>query len=267
MADEPVKFTTSGGVGIITLDRPESRNALTPGMIGEIGRAVEACASPNVRAVLLTGAGGAFCAGADVKQLADTLEQGGPTAIADYIRELADALHNQVVLPMHRLPKPVVAAVNGAAAGAGFSLTLAADLRIAAQSARFLMAYANIGAPADGGSTWLLPRLLGTGRAMELYLASQPIGAPRALELGLVSQVCPDEELERHALETATRLAQGPTVAYGRVKELYGRSWDSTLESQLDAETEAFAKTALTRDFQEGIKAFADRRQPWFQGV
>ena len=129
------------------------------------------------------------------------------------------------------------------------------------------MAYANIGAPADGGSTWLLPRLLGAGRAMELYLASQPIGAPRALELGLVSQVCPDKELDRHALETATRLAEGPTVAYGRVKELYERSWDSTLEEQLDAETEAFARTSQTRDFQEGIRAFAARRLPWFQGT
>jgi 2-(1,2-epoxy-1,2-dihydrophenyl)acetyl-CoA isomerase len=129
------------------------------------------------------------------------------------------------------------------------------------------MAYANIGAPADGGSTYLLPRLLGAGRAMELYLASQPIGAPRALELGLVSQVCPDGELERHALETAARLAQGPTAAYGKVKELYENSWGSTLESQLDAETAAFAEVARTRDFQEGIKAFAARRQPWFQGI
>jgi 2-(1,2-epoxy-1,2-dihydrophenyl)acetyl-CoA isomerase len=102
---------------------------------------------------------------------------------------------------------------------------------------------------------------------MELYLASQPISAQRALELGLVSQVCADEELDRHALETATRLAEGPTVAYGRVKELYNRSWDSTIEEQLDAETEAFARTASTRDFQEGIKAFAERRQPWFQGI
>ena len=267
MADESVKFTTSGSVGIITLDRPETRNALTLEMIGQLGRAVEQSASPNVRAVLLTGAGGAFCAGADVRQLVQTLEQSGPDGISQAIRELADALHNQVVLPLRRLPKPVVAGINGAAAGAGFSLTLAADLRVAAQGARFLMAYANIGAPADGGSTWLLPRLLGSGRAIELYLASQPIGAPRALELGLVSQVCPDAELDRHALETATRLAEGPTIAYGRVKELYERSWDSTLEDQLDAETEAFANTAVTRDFQEGIQAFAGRRQPWFQGV
>ena len=266
MADESVKFQISGAVGVITLDRPESRNALTPGMIGELGRAVGACAAPQVRAVLLTGAGGAFCAGADVRELAEVLEQGGAEALSRQIRGLADALHHQVVLPLLRLPKPVVAAVNGAAAGAGFSLTLAAELRLAAQNARFLMAYANIGAPADGGSTWLLPRLLGAGAAMELYLASQPIGAPRALELGLVSQVCPDAELPRHALETAERLAAGPTAAYARVKELYQRSWHSTVEAQLDAETEAFAEIALTRDFQEGIRAFAGRRQPWFQG-
>ena len=267
MPEQSVKFSTSGAVGIITLNSPETRNALTPEMIGAIGDAVEQCASPNIRAVLLTGAGGAFCAGANVRQMVATLEEKGTDGITQAIRGLAYALHGRVVLPLRRLPKPVVAGINGAAAGAGFSLTLAADLRVAAQSARFLMAYANIGAPADGGSTFLLPRLLGTGRAMELYLASQPIGAPRALELGLVSQVCPDEELDRHALETATRLAAGPTVAYGRVKDLYNRSWDSTIEEQLDAETEAFARTASTRDFQEGIKAFADRRQPWFQGM
>ena len=267
MAEESVRFTTSGAVGVITLDSPETRNALTPEMIGALGQAVEACASPNVRAVLLSGAGGAFCAGANVRDMVATLDEKGPEGVSQAIRELAGALHGEVVLPLRRLPKPVVAGINGVAAGAGFSLALGADLRVAAQSARFLMAYANIGAPADGGSTWLLPRLLGAGRAMELYLASQPIGAPRALELGLVSQVCADEELARHALETATRLAGGPTIAYGRVKELYERSWDSTLEEQLDAETETFARTAMTRDFQEGIRAFAGRRQPWFQGV
>lgn len=267
MPNESVKYTTNGAVGVITLNSPETRNALTPEMIAALGNAVQQAASHNIRAVLLQGAGGAFCAGANVRQLVATLDEKGNDGIAEAIRELADALHAQVVLPLRRLPKPVVAAINGAAAGAGFSLTLAADLRVAAQSSRFLMAYANIGAPADGGSTYLLPRLLGTGRAMELYLASQPIGAPRALELGLVSQVCPDEELDRHALETAARLAEGPTIAYGRVKELYERSWGSTLEEQLDAETETFARTSQTRDFQEGIRAFAERRQPWFQGM
>lgn len=266
MAEQLVKFTTTSGVGVITLNRPASRNALTPEMVEQLGQAVDSCKRPDIRAVLITGSGGAFCAGADVKELVDTLESDGPEALANAIRQLAGALHTSVVLPLHQLNKPVVAGVNGAAAGAGFSLALAADLRVAGQNARFLMAYANIGAPGDGGSSYLLPRLVGAGRAMELYLASQPVGAPRALELGLVNQVCPDEELDRHALETAVRLAQGPTVAYGRMKELYERSWSSDLESQLEAEVEAFAQVALTNDFQEGIKAFAGRRQPWFQG-
>ena len=266
MAEQVVKFSRSSGVGIITLNRPESRNALTPEMVDQLGQAVASCQQPDIRSVLITGAGDSFCAGADVKALVDTLDNEGPAGLAQSIRGLADALHQAVVLPLRRLPKPVVAGINGAAAGAGFSLALAADLRVAAQSARFLMAYANIGAPADGGSTYLLPRLVGAGRAMEFYLASQPTGAPRAMELGLVNQVCPDAELDRHALETADRLAQGPTVAYGRVKELYEQSWSSSLESQLDAETEVFAQVALTRDFQEGIRAFTERRQPWFQG-
>ena len=143
---------------------------------------------------------------------------------------------------------------------------LACDLRIASSNARFLMAYANIGATADGGSTYLLPRLVGAGKAMDIYLASQPLSAESALEMGLVSQVCPAEDLDRHALETAMRLAQGPTLAYGRVKALFDRSWEADLVTQLDAETEAISGISLTSDFQEGIRAFADKRSPWFQG-
>ncbi len=266
MADQSVKFTTSSGVGVITLNRPESRNALTGEMIEQLDQAVQSCKRPDVRAVLITGSGGAFCAGANVKELVGILEQDGPEALAAAIGKLAGDLHSRVVLPLRQLNKPVVAGINGPAAGAGFSLALAADLRVASQSARFLMAYANIGATGDGGSSHLLPRLVGAGRAMELYLASQPVGAPRALEMGLGNHVCPDEELDRHALETAERLAQGPTVAYGRMKELYERSWGSDLESQLDAEIETFEQIALTDDFQEGIRAFSGRRQPWFQG-
>ena len=266
MAEETVKFTISGGVGLITLDRPESRNALTSKMVTELGQAVQSCKYPEVRAVLITGSGPAFCAGADVKELTQKLAGEGPEALSDSVKGLANDLHKNVVLPLRTMEKPVVAGVNGVAAGAGFSLAIGCDLRVAAQSARFLMAYANIGAPADGGSTYLLPRLVGMGRAMELYLASQPMSAQAALEIGLVNQVTPDEELAKHALETATRLAQGPTVAFGRVKHLYERSWGSDLESQLDAETAAFGEIALTRDFQEGIQAFSERRQAWFQG-
>ena len=160
----------------------------------------------------------------------------------------------------------MVGAINGVAAGAGFSLALGCDIRYAARSARFLMAYANIGATADGGSTYLLPRLVGSGKAMEIYLASQPKGATMALEIGLVNQVVEDSNLHQHVMETAVRLAQGPTLAYGRLKALFDQSWDTDIANQFDAETEALANSGLTADFQEGIKAFAERRQARFQG-
>ncbi len=266
MAFENINFEKMDGVGIITLNRPESRNALTLDMVAEMGEAIEACKRPDVRAVLLTGAGGGFCSGADLKFVVETLEKSGPEGLQEYIRKLAGDLHSKVVLGLRRLEKPVVAGINGVAAGAGFSLTLACDMRVAAKSARFLMAYANIGAPADGGSTYLLPRLVGASRAMELYLASQPTSAQAALEMGLVNQVVEDDALHRHAMETAVRLAQGPTLAYARVKALFDSSWENDLSTQLDAETEAFADICLTADFQEGIKAFTERRQARFQG-
>ncbi|PCJ77087.1 MAG: enoyl-CoA hydratase, partial [Dehalococcoidia bacterium] len=147
-----------------------------------------------------------------------------------------------------------------------FSLTLGCDIRVAARSARFLMAYANIGATADGGSTYLLPRLIGASRAMEMYLASQPTSAQAALEMGLVNHVVEDDALHQHAMETAVRLAKGPTAAYARVKALFDSSWEHDLATQLDLETAAFADIALTDDFQEGIKAFTERRQARFQG-
>lgn len=266
MGSSAVRVGRTGNVATITLDRPESRNALTPEMIGELAEAVRSCRSNDVRAVLLTGTGDAFCAGADVKVFVDHLENGGPEGLSSHLQEVAGQLHQEVVLGLLKLEKPVVAAINGVAAGAGFSLTLACDVRVAASSARFLMAYANIGATADGGSSYLLPRLVGAGKAMEIYLASQPMSAEAALQAGLVSQVCDRDKLERHALETADRLAQGPTAAYGRVKSLFQQSWDAGIEAQLDAETREISNISLTRDFQEGIRAFTAKRQPWFQG-
>ena len=266
MAPKYIKFEKLDGVGIITMNRPESRNALTPEMVSEMGEAIEACQMPDVRAVLLTGAGGGFCSGADLKDLVSRQEEAGAKGLSQYLRSLADDLHRGVILAIRQLEKPVVAAVNGVAAGAGFSLALACDLRLVSSSARFLMAYANIGCTADGGSTYMLPRLVGLGKAMEIYTASQPMSAEYAREMGLVNQIIPAETFERHSLEIASRLAQGPTAAYARVKALFNASWDSSLEAQLDAETLAISQIALTQDFQEGIKAFTQKRQPWFQG-
>ncbi len=267
MSSQQVEFSRQGSLAVITLNRPEASNALTPQMVDDLGQCLQDCRGADIRAVLLTGVGGAFCAGADVKDFADTLEDQGPSGLSQHLHELADKLHREVILALRRLDKPVVAAVNGVAAGAGFSLALACDLRVASSDARFFMAYAGIGCTADAGSTYSLPKLVGAGRAMEIYLASQPIGAEYARELGLVGQVFPAADFPRHALETATRLAEGPTRAYGRVKALFDQSWDADLAAQLDAETEAISDIGLTGDFQEGIRAFAEKRQAWFRGL
>jgi 2-(1,2-epoxy-1,2-dihydrophenyl)acetyl-CoA isomerase len=267
MPYEQIKFSKQDALAVITLDRPEARNALSPDMVAELGRVLQSCRSLDVRAVLITGAGGAFCSGVDVKDFVAQLEEAGPEALSQHLRELAGTLHREVIQTIRQLEKPVVAGINGVAAGAGFSLALACDLRLAASNARFLMAYANLGCTADGGSTYMLPRLVGLSKAMEIYTASQPISADYAHELGLVNQVFPSEGFERHALETTTRLSQGPTLAYGRVKALFDQAWTVSLEAQLDAETEAISNIGLTRDFQEGIKAFTHKRQPWFQGL
>lgn len=266
MAAEQVKLTRQGNLAVITLNRPEARNALSSEMMAELGAAIRSCKGADVRAVVLTGSGGAFCSGADVKDFAAQLEESGPEGLAQHLREVAGEFHREVILGIRRLNKPVVAAIDGVAAGGGFSLMLACDLRIASSNARFLMAYAGIGATADGGSTYMLPRLVGQSRAMELYLAGQPLSAQAALDMGLINQMCPAEELDRHALETATRLSEGPTLAYGRVKALFERSWSAGLEEQLDAETDGISNSGLTEDFHEGVRAFTDKRRPRFQG-
>ena len=265
MAGNEVRLEKVGGVATITLDRPEVRNALSPSTMDELASAVEACREPEVRAVVLNGAGGAFCAGADVPAFTENLKD-GPEQLSAHLRAQAGRLHTEVILAIRALPKPVIAAVGGVAAGGGLGLALACDLRLASEKARFFMAYAGIGATADGGSTYFLPRLLGPALAMEVYLMNQPISAERALEMGLVNRVVPTEELERHATELAGRLASGPTVAFGKVKALMGASWGTSLASQLEAETSAISDIALTHDFQEGVTAFVEKRAPRFRG-
>ena len=265
MGQQKIILHKEGGVATITLNRPEVRNALSPDMLENFAALLDDCMDRDVRAVVITGSGGAFCSGADVRDFTQVLDK-GPQELSAHLEYVADLLHRSVVLKVRHLPKPVIASVGGVAAGAGFSLALACDLRVASDNARFFLAYANIGATADGGSTYYLPRLLGPARAMEVYLTKQPISAQVALEMGLVNRVVPADEIERHPLEMAQSLASGPTVAYGRVKALMDRSWTSDLASQLDEETRAISDITLTRDFQEGITAFIEKRDPRFQG-
>ena len=267
MAEENLIFREEDGVATITLNRPEARNAITPDMMQGLARALEQCAKDSVRAVVITGGSRAFCAGADVGEFTRALE-GGPPALSRHLEDQAGLLHHGVILKIRELQKPVIASVGGVAAGAGVGLALACDLRIAAEGARFVLAYSNIGATADGGSTYFLPRLIGPGRTMELYLMNEPVNAQRALELGLVNRVVPSDELDTETAELARRLATGPTLAYGRVKTLIDKLGSSErLESQLDDETRAISEITRTRDFQEGITAFVEKRPPEFRGA
>ena len=169
MEQQTVLLTVEGGVATITLNRPEVRNALSRQSLEELGGALDECASAEVRAVVVIGSGSAFCSGGDVGVFTGLMEQ-GPQAMSSQLHSMADLLHGNAILKIRHLPKPVIASVNGVAAGAGFSLALACDLRIASQDARMLMGYSNIGGTADGGSTYFLPRLLGPSLAMELYM-------------------------------------------------------------------------------------------------
>ena len=177
------------GVATITLNRPEARNALTPQMGAALAEALQQVQDGDARCLVITGVGDAFCAGADIRDFQQVMEAGGQQAVSDHLRALATRLHEEVILRIRRLPIPVIASVNGVAAGAGFSLALSADLRIVSEDALMVMGYAGIGLTADGGSTYLLPRLIGHGRAMDLYLNNRVVDAHHALEIGLVNQV------------------------------------------------------------------------------
>jgi 2-(1,2-epoxy-1,2-dihydrophenyl)acetyl-CoA isomerase len=195
----------------------------------------------------------------------DAFVKNGGQSPSVFFQGLTRFLHATVV-EMRRMPKPILAAVNGVAAGAGFSMALACDLRIAAESARFTQAYTRIGLVPDGGSSYFLPRLVGPGRAADLMLLNPVLTAQEAFQWGLVSKVVQDRDLQQDALELARSLAQGPTRAYAGVKEVLGRTWDLSLEGLLEEERRGIMEASLTEDFREGLAAFLEKRNPKFQG-
>ena len=195
------------------------------------------------------------------------MDEGGQQAVADHLLALASRLHEEVILRIRRLPIPVISSVNGVAAGAGFSLALASDLRIASEDALMVMGYAGIGLTADGGSTYLLPRLIGHGRAMDLYLNNRVVDAKHALDIGLVNQVTPADQLSDTVATAARRLARGATVAFGEVKALMNQGLRAgRARSSWKTEARKLADMGLTEDFREGITAFLEKRPPRFQG-
>jgi len=262
MSYETILFDVEENVATVTMNRPEAMNAINMQLGEELVDAMTRCRSDaNVRAVVLKGAGRAFCAGGDLKAFSEFLQADPVTAF----RTFASKLHVGIVEVRH-MEKPVIAQVHGVAAGAGMSLALACDLTIAAESARFIMAYRRVGLSPDGSSTYFIPRLVGPKKALEIFYMGDPIAAPEAERLGLINRVVPDADLEEETRAFARRLAQGPTLALGRAKELVYRSLGETLETQLEHERDFIALSSTTEDFMEGVQAFIQKREPKFRG-
>ena len=259
---ETLLFERHGAVAVITLNRPEAANALSPAMTAELAAAAVACeADRSIRAVVLTGAGGKlFCGGGDLRAFADAGD--GARAM---VLEMTKNLHS-AVSRLARLDAPVLAALNGAAGGGGMSLALAGDLCFAAEHAKLTMAYTRAGLSPDGSSTYFLARIVGLRRAAELALLNRTLSAEEAREWGLVNRVLPAAELMPAALETAERLAAGPTRAFGTAKRLLLDGFAQSLDTQMEYESRGIADCLSSADGREGVRAFLEKRRPDFSG-
>lgn len=259
---ETIEVAVAEGAATITLNRPDKLNAWNLQLGLDLREAVDALAADSaVRAVLLTGAGRAFSSGADLSEPAEA----GPGGMPDLGKRLREH-YNPIIAALREMPKPVVSAVNGPAVGIGCSLALAADLILAARSSYFLLAFVNIGLVPDGGASAFVPARAGLARAMEMTLLGERIGAERALEWGLVNRVVDDEQLRPEADALVARLAKGPTKAYANAKALLNRRIYPGLHDQLEREAAAQAEQALSKDFVEGVTAFAEKREANFTG-
>ena len=255
-----IQIEHSDGVTTLTLSRPDAANSISLAVARELRDAVKALGDSPVRCVLITGVGKTFCTGGDVKEFSAQGDQ-----ITAHLTETADALHD-AVLRLTQLNAPVIAAVNGVAAGAGMSLACSCDLVMAAESARFTMAYTRIGLSPDGSGTWFIPRLVGQRRALELAITNRVLSAAEALDWGLVTRVVPDESLRAEADALAHELASGPTGAFAAARQLMNEGWFNPLQAQLNRETETIAGLGAQYDGQEGMRAFVEKRAPKFEG-
>ncbi len=255
---ETLLAETKDGVRVITLNRPEVLNAVNAQMGSELLDALrDAERDAGARCVLLTASGRGFCAGADLR------EQGsGQTSVGDLLR----TRYNGIVLRLRTMEKPVIAAINGVAAGAGCNLALAADLRIASERASFIEVFSRVGLIPDSGGTWLLPRLVGVGRALEMAFFADPVDAATAERVGLVNRVVPHDDLMPRATEWAVRLAAGPTRAYGLIKRGVNQALATSFSEALEYEARLQEIAGRTEDHREGVAAFLAKRPPVYTG-
>lgn len=254
--------TVADGVATLTLNRPERLNALsTPIMEGLLEALPRLARDSSVGSVVLTGAGRAFCAGGDVKSMA---EGSAERSMEEAVAHLRGRM--EVSRLLHEIPKPTIAMVNGPAAGAGLSLALACDLRVAGQSARFVTAFANIGFSGDFGGSYFLSKLVGTGKARELYYTAEPLDAAQAHALGVVNRVVADADLADATMQLARKLARGPRIALALMKQNFNAAENGSLVELLDLEARRQIETGRTADHKEAARAFVEKRAPVFAG-
>jgi 2-(1,2-epoxy-1,2-dihydrophenyl)acetyl-CoA isomerase len=252
-----------GGVRKLILNRPDVLNALSAAVLKALGAALrEAERDKGVRCLVITGAGRAFSSGQDLGDVRDAYESGHPIDFDHLLR----TFYNPVIAKIRTIEKPIVASVNGIAAGAGCSLAIACDVQIAAESASFMQAFINVGLVPDAGSTFMLPRLIGISRAMEMACTGRRISSAEALQIGLVNQVVPDSELASATMAVAERLAIMPTRAVGLTKRAINAAWNADLETQLNYEAALQSTASHTHDHPEGVAAFLEKRPPRFKG-
>jgi len=255
------------GVAILTMNRPARRNALSGEMLAAMAATLATCETdPEIACVVLTGAGGAFCAGGDVKGMAEASQGGAPGPGIDAVIHAQRINQRATAGRLYKMPKPTIASLPGAAAGAGLSLALACDLRIAAENAVMTTAFARVGFSGDYGGTYFLSQLVGSAKARELYFLSERIDMREAERLGLVNWVVPADQLTARTMELARRLARGPRVAYRYMKENLNRAVGGEVDDCLDLEATHHIHAGLTEDHREAARAFVEKREPVFKG-
>jgi 2-(1,2-epoxy-1,2-dihydrophenyl)acetyl-CoA isomerase len=263
MGFETIQFEMHGSICLLTLNRPDRLNALTVEVAHEFSAAVREALEKGARVIVLTGAGRAFCAGGDLREMQEIAGREG--RVEAFFDEPLQIL-NEAILLIRRTPVPFIAAVNGVASGGGCNLALACDLVVAAESAKFNQAFIKIGLVPDCGGTFMLPRLVGLKRAAEMMFTGDLITAQRAAEMGMINSVAADGELMSQVMAMAEKLAHAPTAAIGQIKQLLEASALNDYGSQLDLERQAQIQAGQTKDFTEGVSAFLEKRPPRFVG-